>query len=87
MKYHKGIIPRHDNQFCVDPDGNIRANRFFLEPVFGSLASKSLLDILSDPALVAYKKEAAAAADTRLAMEKPQLEKDGFKVYGYQWAN
>jgi sulfatase maturation enzyme AslB (radical SAM superfamily) len=87
MKYHKGIIPRHDNQVCVDPDGNIRANRFFPEPVFGNLASKSLLEILSDPALVAYKKEEADKADKRLAAEKPTLEKEGFKVFGYQWAN
>lgn len=87
MKYHKGIIPRHDNQVCVDPDGNVRANRFFPEPVFGSLATKSLLDILSDPALVACKKDHAAKADKRLAAEKPFLEKEGFRVYDYQWGN
>jgi MoaA/NifB/PqqE/SkfB family radical SAM enzyme len=87
MKYHKGIIPRHDNQVCIDPDGNVRANRFFSEPVFGKMPEKSLLDILSDPALVAYKKKESGEADKRLAQEKPALEKQGFKVYDYQWVN
>lgn len=87
MKSRKGIIPRHDNQVCIDPEGNIRANRFFPEPVFGSLASKSLLDILSDPNLVAAKKQERDEADKRLINEKPILKQAGFKVYDYQWVN
>ena len=87
MKSHKGIIPRHDNQICIDPEGNVRANRFFPKPVFGSLASKNLLEVLSDPALVAHKKEESGEADKRLAEEKPVLKKAGFRVYDYQWAN
>ena len=87
MKYHKGIIPRHDNQVCVDPDGNIRANRFLPGPVFGSIVSKSLLEILSDPSLTACKKAHTGMADRRLADEKPLLEEQGFRVYDYQWKN
>jgi MoaA/NifB/PqqE/SkfB family radical SAM enzyme len=87
MKSSKGIIPRHDNQVCIDPDGNVRANRFFPDPVFGNLASKKFIDILSDPALVSYKKNESGIADKRLAEEKPALEKAGFRVYDYQWAN
>ena len=87
MKSSRGIIPRHDNQVCIDPQGNVRANRFFPEPVFGSLASKSLLDILSDPSLVAQKREESRQADERLLREKPALKEAGFKVYDYSWAN
>jgi sulfatase maturation enzyme AslB (radical SAM superfamily) len=87
MKSHKGIIPRHNNQVCIDPEGNVRADRFFPDPVFGNLSSKSFLEILSDPVLVAYKKEEAVKANKILAQEKPLLMKEGFEVYDYQWDN
>jgi len=87
MKYYKGIIPRQDNQVCLDPKGNIRTNRFLAEPVFGNIKSKSLFEILSDSALISKKRKESSDANIRLALEKLTLEKEGLKVYSYQWTN
>ncbi len=85
MKGHKGIIPRHDNQVCINPSGIVRPYRFFLEPSFGSIKDSSFYSILSDKALVEFKKQARDKANSRLIAEKKILQDAGFEVYDYSW--
>jgi hypothetical protein len=85
MKGHKGIIPRHDNQVCINPSGVVRPYRFYLEPNFGSIKDKSFYTILSDAALVEFKKQAREKANSRLKSDKENLQHAGFKVYDYNW--
>ncbi|MCP4135994.1 MAG: radical SAM protein [bacterium] len=85
MKASKGIIPRHNNQVCINPHGVVRPYRFYYTPEFESVAEKPLLEILSNKELIETKLKGRIKANELLKNEKDQLNDLGFKVYDYTW--
>lgn len=85
MKASKGIIPRHNNQVCINPSGMVRPYRFFSTPEFGNLNTTPLSDILSSQDLIDFKRESRIKANELLEAEKYELARQGFKVYNYKW--
>ena len=85
MKATKGIIPRHNNQVCIDPHGVVRPYRFYYKPEFGNVSDKPLVEILSNKELIETKKKGRIKANELLKENKEELANLGFKVYDYEW--
>lgn len=85
MKAYKGIIPRHNNQVCINPSGKVRPYRFFAMPEFGDVSTTPLAEILASKELIDFKRESRTKANELLKDEKEELARQGFKVYNYKW--
>jgi MoaA/NifB/PqqE/SkfB family radical SAM enzyme len=77
----KGIVPRENHQIIVSPDGEIRPDRFDFTRGFGSLKHAALVDLLSNPELVAYKRESRREANSYLDAYRDDLKARGFRVF------
>ncbi|MBN1525061.1 MAG: radical SAM protein [Spirochaetales bacterium] len=76
-----GIVPRENHQVCIDPEGNVRTDRFEYTPTYGNVLETPLQTILKNPALVAYKRKNRVDANNYLSDIIRPLREKGFRVY------
>lgn len=75
-----GIVPRENHQIIIDPEGNVRVDRFNYNSDYGNLNEKSFRQILTDKGLVEYKKNSKREANDYLHDVIDELKQFKFKV-------
>ncbi len=75
-----GIIPRKNNQVCINPDGIVRFDRFVYEPTFGDLKRETFKDILAKQELINYHKKSKETARAEFTGIESELKNKGIKI-------
>jgi MoaA/NifB/PqqE/SkfB family radical SAM enzyme len=75
-----GVIPRKNNQVCINPYGIVRFDRFVYEPVFGDLNKEKFRDILAKQELKDYHKKSKELAMNEFSGIEDELSQKGIKI-------